>query len=608
MAPVSEVWGNPTLVRARPPVAILSGPGWPGMGLPEPVCADPVRSWVRYVPTEGSAGSSWRGRGASAQPCVGHQKGGILLQSENDACSMAYRSDLPLAWRRTKVDIQANRVFVRTPYEVELVDQNTDEWLAQLNEKVVAGYRPVSAIIADIPKGNGAVRPGAVLSLEDRTVYADLIGSMFPQISAGLRWSQGSVDFSYQLSERSDRVNWFSNRFAGWSQFRQKQLEKFQKDEKVTHVVVTDLTGFYENIDLPTLLSDLRELGSDANAVQQLSTCLYRWAVIPGRGIPQGYSPSDILAKVYLNPVDRALMEEGFDYIRYVDDMRLFCTGFAKCKESLLFLTQALRRRGLNLQTSKTEMLGRDAAKTRIEGIAPVIEAEQKRYRKEIEEIVGAVDPYAPIAEIEVQIDPDDAPLEILRNVFSEHFLSDRPRFNTSLFHYILKRFGAQKDPTALEFCLNQLYIRPQETQPILDYIRMIGEPDQIYPTVIKFLNSDDDIYEYQKYQLFRWLGERSIPPPPRLLAIARQLTFDLSRPPYLRAVCRRLLQEHGSVGDRERLEQSYGHAHDDLEAAQILISLKNMEAGRRNAFYGRVEGDGLLRARAARLVRQNLL
>ena len=82
---------------------------------------------------------------------------------------MPYRSHLALAWRRTKADIQANRAFVRTPYEIELVDQNTDEWLGHLSEKVAAGYRPGSAAIADVPKGNGAVRPGAVLSLEDRT-------------------------------------------------------------------------------------------------------------------------------------------------------------------------------------------------------------------------------------------------------------------------------------------------------------------------------------------------------------------------------------------------------------------------------------------------------
>ena len=168
---------------------------------------------------------------------------------------MPYRSDLGLAWRRSKADIQSNRVFVRTPYEIELVDQNTEEWLGQLRQKVSAGYRPSSAYIADIPKGNGAVRPGAVLSLEDRTVYADIVGSLLPMISAGLRWSQGTIDFSYQLAGRPDRVNWFSNRFIGWTQFRKKQLDKLRNDEETAHVVVTDLTGFYENIDLSILAS-----------------------------------------------------------------------------------------------------------------------------------------------------------------------------------------------------------------------------------------------------------------------------------------------------------------------------------------------------------------
>lgn len=252
---------------------------------------------------------------------------------------MAYQSDLALAWRRTKADIQTSRAFVRLPYEIELVDQENDEWLGQLAEKVSVGYRPSSANIADVPKGNGAVRPGAILSLEDKTVYADIVGSLFPMISSGLRWSQGIIDFSYQLAGQPDRVNWFSNRFIGWTQFRRKQLDKLQNDEKARYLVVTDLTGFYENIDLTILASDLRALGCDGEAVHLLSTCLNRWGVIPGRGLPQGYSPSDILAKVYLNAIDRAIVDEGFDYIRYVDDIRLFCSDFANCKQALLFLT-----------------------------------------------------------------------------------------------------------------------------------------------------------------------------------------------------------------------------------------------------------------------------
>ena len=156
-----------------------------------------------------------------------------------------------------------------------------------------------------------------------------------------------------------------------------------------------------------------------------------------------------------------------------------------------------------------------------------------------------------------------------------------------------------------MKFGMRQLYIRPQETQPVLDYISAVGAHDEAYPEVLRFLKSQDDLYEYQKYQIFRWIAEATVTPTPGLLTLARQLTFDLSRPAYLRAVCRKLLQDHGTIADLDRLEASYVDVRDDLEAAQTLISLKRMDAGRRNAFYGRVEDDGVLRARAVRLVRQ---
>jgi hypothetical protein len=40
---------------------------------------------------------------------------------------MPYRPDLALAWRRTKADLQSDRVFVRAPYEIDLVEENLDE-------------------------------------------------------------------------------------------------------------------------------------------------------------------------------------------------------------------------------------------------------------------------------------------------------------------------------------------------------------------------------------------------------------------------------------------------------------------------------------------------
>ena len=509
--------------------------------------------------------------------------------------------DLELAFSRTKADLP-ERYFVHSPLEIELVEVARNDWLNQLRKKVAEGYRPHSALIADIPKGNGAVRPGALLTLEDRVVYAAAVGAILPSINAGLRWSQGKVDFAYRLSETLRRVQWFTNPFYSWSAFRNASIERIEKG--ATYVVLTDITGFYENIDLATLFSDLRLLGADPDVIRLLELCLNRWCVIPNRGIPQGLSPSDVLAKVYLNPVDRAFADIDIDYIRYVDDMRIFCREIPASKKALMFLTQALRRRGLNLQSAKTQIVSAAHARRTIEGIAPIISEVVQRYREFVEGM-ASINPYSSISQIEENVKPDDAPVEVVQEAFRLNFIVEPKHFNKTLFHFLLNRLGAQRDGYALGYCLDQLTANPQETRIVLQYVERVGEFERAFTAIELFLNSPDCIYDYQTYQIFTWLNLATVAPSPGLVAIARRITFDNARPSYLRAVCRIVLQNHGTMADLDRLEASYGTIHEELEKAQILVSLKGLELERRNAFYRRVVGDGELCERAIKFVQE---
>ena len=83
-----------------------------------------------------------------------------------------------------------------------------------------------------------------------------------------------------------------------------------------------------------------------------------------------------------MNPIDQAVRDTGIDYIRYVDDMRIFCPDVPACKKALMFLIQELRRRGSNLQTAKTEIVSAAEARPTFEGIAPVIAAVHQKYRE----------------------------------------------------------------------------------------------------------------------------------------------------------------------------------------------------------------------------------
>lgn len=90
----------------------------------------------------------------------------------------------------------------------------------------------------------------------------------------------------------------------------------------------------------------------------------------------------------------------------------------------------------------------------------------------------------------------------------------------------------------------------------------------------------------------------------PQLRTWLRPFAFQGGHPWYVRSGSRALLGKLGDAADLERLEGAYADAQSILEKAEILCCLQRMEAGRRNALFGRAAGDGDLPSQAVRLAR----
>jgi hypothetical protein len=56
----------------------------------------------------------------------------------------------------------------------------------------------------------------------------------------------------------------------------------------------------------------------------------------------------------YLYPIDRAVTDSDIDYIRFVDDIRMFCGDIPGGKKALMFLTQSLRQADLTCNRLQT--------------------------------------------------------------------------------------------------------------------------------------------------------------------------------------------------------------------------------------------------------------
>lgn len=492
-------------------------------------------------------------------------------------------TDIQRPYHLVKEDAKNGMNFVRYPFEVELFERQRSTELARIKNELERGtYTPKACNFANVPKGKGAVRPGAILSLEDQIAYTMLVDSLYPSIHSELESLQGVSDFAYQL-QPINATTWYKHQFKCWDDFKNKSLDKINSGYQF--VVMTDVTGCYENIDLNLLLSDLRRIGAPTDTITIVRKMLKKWSQVGTKGLPQGVSASHLLAKLYMSGIDIEMRDAGYEEFRFVDDIRIFCNSIPEAKKALTTLTEILRRRGLNLQSAKSKILQAAEAKLEIAGKATVIDALHARLRSEIVDMIE-VDGY-PYA-IEVQINtgiPNGEQLNIIKQAFRDYFLlGNDSDFDKSLFHYLLNKLGNASDDTAVSYCLDLLERHPEETAAVLKYLFKQVDSPSYFTQLLEFVNSENAVYDYQNYQIIEWLIEQGCNTTEFKLLL-RATGFDNNKPSYYRAKAKQGLGNLGIHTDMIRIRDSLNDAPSTQEKNAIICSLPNMESSLRNAF-----------------------
>jgi hypothetical protein len=506
-------------------------------------------------------------------------------------------SELRVAYDRARKD-RPDRCFVEYPNLLAWTEINLSDWLADLRADISSGFKPHSSKLCWLPKANSLLRPGNILHFKDEVVYNLLLDRLYDSICRQLASFQKEPDAAYVLSGNRKSA-WFQSSFTAWEDFRAKSLQYLQ--DGTSFVVVADVTGFYENIDTDKLLSDLRQLtGGSRPEIDLLRVCLRKWSARGEKGIPQGYSASDLLAKVYANPLDLALRNDGYRHLRYVDDIRIFCRSRTDAKRAILSLSRHIHQRGLNLQSAKTKIVSTAEASQDFDGVKPTVEGIQKELMTEIQTEINQEGPYASPQYVERLLRKyKELPSAVLERTFEEYFSASNPTpFNKTLFHYLLNRIGRAKSRIAVNYCLDALRERPEETDYILKYFSEISPQKVDFTSIIDYLVSPLAIYDYQCYQILKWFAREKLQNE-RVLKYCRQAMKDLGRDPWLRSWCTNYVGEYGDVADFTSIQAMYATYSSDFEKADCVMALSRMESGRRNAFYSSIKGDGQLVDRA---------
>ncbi|PFJ96338.1 hypothetical protein COI96_25150 [Priestia megaterium] len=274
------------------------------------------------------------------------------------------KEELYIAWMRCRYFIYQDVKNFRIDSEVKLYDEYVDQIILELhsrlkNEKYVFSNKQLFLM----PKNNGLLRRNSFMTIEDQIVsHAILnfigrkIDSKFYNWSCANRIPKKKTNFSAPT---------FIPYLKQYNRFLNQTAYRIKKENR--WVCETDIVSYFDHIDHNILLSQLNKhlKGEKYSYITNVLIDSYLKApyALQGikkesiKGIPQGGALAYFLSNLYLNDLDHVMKNyTNFNYVRYVDDIRIIGKTKHEVEKSLLKLQTSLWELGLEINSGKTKI------------------------------------------------------------------------------------------------------------------------------------------------------------------------------------------------------------------------------------------------------------
>jgi len=234
----------------------------------------------------------------------------VQLPEDNLLEQILSRGNLNAAFKRVKSNKGSHGV---DGMQIKELLQYLKTHGESIRQSILKGkFKPNPVRRVEIPKENGKTRPLGIPTVVDRVIQQAIAQKLIPIYEK--QFSDSSFGFRPNRSTHDAIRRCQEHITSGY-----------------TYVVDMDLEKFFDTVNQSKLIEVLGRTIKDGRVISLIHKYLHAGVIVnhsfkeTKEGVPQGGNLSPLLSNVMLNELDKELMSRGHRFVRYADDLMIFC-------------------------------------------------------------------------------------------------------------------------------------------------------------------------------------------------------------------------------------------------------------------------------------------